>query len=267
MRIALALFCLCTSPALAMETPWQDLAPNVRARLISNDQITAQGTTLVGLELDMPPAVRTYWRVPGETGIPTEFDFSASQGVDGHVVEWPMPRIDAVAGYTDFTYFGSVVLPVELALSGRTARIDVSVLLGICSDVCVPAQARFDLALDFAKPDRGQGARLRQALAEVPLPWTQGPAPIGDVRLAPDGTALTLAVQGADLDAASLIATFADGVPLVGAPQKSPEPNLVTMPLLGTEAEKGLEGQPVQIIFDTPDGPFALTRTVLPAAF
>ena len=51
----LALLCPLAAPASAGETPWQDIAPGVQLRLISAGQVRADGTTLVGLEIDMPP--------------------------------------------------------------------------------------------------------------------------------------------------------------------------------------------------------------------
>ena len=46
-------------------------------------------TLLAGLQLDMPANTKTYWRVPGETGIPSEFDFSASVGLTSGTIDWP----------------------------------------------------------------------------------------------------------------------------------------------------------------------------------
>src|SRR5258708_7549343 len=75
------LLALSATPAFAGATPWQDVAPGARLRLISSDTRAADGTTTIGLELDMPDADKTYWRLPGETGIPTEIDVTGSSGV------------------------------------------------------------------------------------------------------------------------------------------------------------------------------------------
>src|SRR4051794_13151584 len=99
-------------PVQAGETAWQEVAPGVNLRLISSGQIKPDGTTLVGLELDMPETNKTYWRVPGETGLPTELDFSGSTGVHGHKILWPYPTRHETADYLDYVYFGPVVLPV-----------------------------------------------------------------------------------------------------------------------------------------------------------
>src|SRR3569833_2163593 len=94
---------LAASPALAGATAWQDIAPGVRARLISADTVTG-GTTRAGLELDLPAGTHTYWRIPGETGIPAEFDFAGSTGLGAPVIDWPYPEIDHTGGYLGYIY-------------------------------------------------------------------------------------------------------------------------------------------------------------------
>ena len=79
--ILLGIFASLLSPAFAAETAWQDVAPGVRLRLISTGVVKPDGTTLLGLEIDMPETTKTYWRVPGDTGLPTVLDFTASTGV------------------------------------------------------------------------------------------------------------------------------------------------------------------------------------------
>src|SRR5579862_6591835 len=91
--VLFALVTLAAAPALAAATPWQDIAPGARARLISSDTLV-NGATLAGLELDLPQTSNTYWRIPGEGGIPTVIDFSASQGVSAPTIVWPFPGIE-----------------------------------------------------------------------------------------------------------------------------------------------------------------------------
>ena len=152
MRIpALRLIPLLFTPAIAAETPWQEIAPGAKVRLVSSDVLKPDGTTMVALEIDMPEATNTYWRVPGETGIPTEFDFTASSGVTGHEVLWPFPLIETKTGYVDFVYRGPTVLPVELKLDGKTADIRLGIVMGVCSDICVPVTATFQLPLSLRR--------------------------------------------------------------------------------------------------------------------
>jgi DsbC/DsbD-like thiol-disulfide interchange protein len=96
--LSLLLPILAAGPALAAATPWQQVAPGARLRLISSDERAPDGTTLVGLELDMPEAYKTYWRRPGEVGIPTELDLTGSAGVGALAIAWPFPRAETGAG-------------------------------------------------------------------------------------------------------------------------------------------------------------------------
>lgn len=251
-------------PALAGETPWQEVAPGVKIRLISSGQIKDDGTTLVGLEIDMPENTKTYWRVPGDTGLPTELDFAGSTAISSHQVLWPYPTRYEADGYLDYVYFGPTMLPVELKVTPGTPDVEVSAVLGICSDICVPAQASFSLPLDDAKADMPNGLRLRQAVAAVPIAWDGSAEPIGEVSLRPADGMLAIEITDPDLDPASLIAATASGEPIFGAPQKSPEPNLVLIPILGKSHQAGLENQDVQLTFMTSMGAYVVTRSIKP---
>ena len=253
---------LLAGPAHADETAWQEVAPGVKLRLISTGQIKADGTTLIGIEIDMPETNKTYWRVPGDTGLPTELDFAGSTGVLGHQILWPYPVRHETEDYLDYAYFGPTILPVELTVEPGSPHIELSAILGVCSDICVPAQARFSLSLADAEPDRPNGLRIRQALATAPMEWQGDPQPIGNVELWRDAAMLAVHVGDSELDPASLIAATESGEPLFGTPQKSPEPNLVLIPILGKADELDLENQAVQLTFLTGMGAFEVRRTI-----
>jgi len=252
---------LTTAPVLAGETAWQQVSPEARLRLISSDVLTADGRTSIGLEIDMPMSTNTYWRVPGETGIPTQLDFAGSTGVKGHEMAWPYPLIETKTGYVDYVYRGPTVLPVDLQLEGGKADLKVHVLMGICSDVCVPVTAEFELPLDFRNADRAQGLRLAQAEALQPIAWTGAE---GAVSVGYDAAAEALAVRidDAAIEPLSLIADRGPDGQLFGAPQKSPDGKLVLLPLLGGDDGKPPEGKTVRLTFMTGQGPFWLDRRV-----
>jgi DsbC/DsbD-like thiol-disulfide interchange protein len=263
MRIpALLLMATLSFPASAGETPWQEIAPGARARLISADVLKPDGSTMLGLEIDMPATSNTYWRVPGETGIPTQLDFTGSSGVLGHEILWPYPLVETRTGYVDFVYRGPTVLPVELRLDGKVADLKVAVTMGVCSDICVPATASFALPLDFSAPDRSQGLRIAQAVALTPMDWPDQRDPIAFIGYDAAARALAVAVSDPDVDPLSLIVDAGEAGQLFGAPQKSPDGKLVLLPLLGGESSRGVEGMPVRLTFMTEMGPFSLERRI-----
>ncbi len=256
----LALICAlaAASPVLAAATDWQDVAPETRVRLISADQPDANGKILAGLEIDMPPSFKTYWRVPGETGIPITLDLTGSTGIAAHQMLWPYPKIDLSQGFVDFVYYGPTVLPLELTADGQPIDLKLSAIMGICSDICVPVQASFRLMIDPTKPDAGQGVRLAQALANVPLPGDE--AAVGEVFATPEG--LAVALNSTEIDPASVIAAGpGDSALLFGAPQKSPDKSLVLLPLLGGD-ETQVVGQTIEITYMTPSGPYVVVRKI-----
>jgi DsbC/DsbD-like thiol-disulfide interchange protein len=254
------------SPAIGGETAWQEIAPGVKARLVSNGVLRSDGTTMVGFEIDMPPDTKTYWRIPGETGIPTEVRLEGSTGIAGHTIHWPYPTIDTARGFLDYAYFGPTVLPVEVAVENGAAMVDMQVTLGVCSDICVPAHAEFSLPLDFSKPDQGQLIRIGQAMAETPIPWNEPGEPIGKVWFDPTANALAVAIGDPEVDGASIIADIGNPAILFGTPQKSPDGRTVLLPLLGSSSGAALEGKPVRLTFMTGMGPFETERRIANSA-
>lgn len=260
--MAAALLLAAAGPCAAAATDWQQLAPDTRVRLIASEKLEADGTTLAAIELDMPLSTNTYWRVPGESGIPAKLDLSGSKGIVGQQFLWPFPEISVKAGYTDYVYYGPVVIPVRLSVDARAARLEAALTLGICSDICVPAQALFSLPLDFNRPDAGEDIRIAQAMAHIPIPWAGAADPVGEPRFDPAEGMLWIPYDPAEVDPGSLIADASESGHLFGAPQKSPQENVVGLPLLGADKSGDLVGGSIRILFMTSNGPFEVERRV-----
>lgn len=243
------------SPALAAETEWQEVAPDVRVRLVAEGVRKPDGTTLLGLEVDMPAHYKTYWRVPGETGIATQIDWTGSEGIADAAILYPYPVREEVGGYLDYVYHGPTVLPVTARLDGRSVKAHAKVTMGICSDICVPVMA--DFALDFApgKADAGNGIRIAQALSQVPLGWDK-PDSFGPLIHDKTGKGLVVPVLDASIDPASLIAATQDGEPLFGVPQKSPEQRSVFLPIRDNDADASLAEKSIHLTFMADSGPY-----------
>jgi DsbC/DsbD-like thiol-disulfide interchange protein len=257
---------LAVLPAAAAETDWTEIGPGVRARLIASDVLRSGGTTLIALEVEMPASTKTYWRIPGEAGIPTEIDSSASTGVDRATILWPYPTVDTSDGYLEYVYYGHLVLPIELAVVGDAPVLRAAITMGICDEVCVPAMMDIALPLDFTKPDPAQGLRISQAVAETPMAWSDPEDPIASVAWDGSANALAVGLGTPDVDASSVIADAGSAGPVFGAPQKSPDGRTVFLPLLGGGDPGGLVGEPIQLTFMTPMGAFETSRRVQPAA-
>ena len=134
--------------------------------------------------------------------------------------------------------------------------------MGVCSDICMPASAAFACRWISPSPMRGQAIRIDQALANTPIDWTGPGNPVGELTYDKATGLLHVPVDTREIDPASLIAVGAASDLLFGAPQKSPEPGVVTLPLLGGDDGQDIGDKLVQLLFMTPEGPFEVSRPV-----
>ncbi|MCY1127718.1 protein-disulfide reductase DsbD family protein [Frigidibacter sp. RF13] len=149
-------------PSAAQNLP-DDL---IRAEILPGWQ-TEDGTRMAALHLTFAPGWKTYWRSPGEAGIPPEFDWSASQNVGSVRLHWPRPQVYEISGYRTLVYPDELVLPVEIiaAAPGQPVTLSASVNLGVCDEICVPVS--FSVSADLSGTSAPDPA-IRAALAQMP---------------------------------------------------------------------------------------------------
>ena len=160
----IALLILALPSAATARTASQDEV--LSAALLPGWQ-TGTGAHMAGLRLDLAPGWKTYWRSPGDAGIPPQFDWSGSENLKSVRIHWPAPVVFHTNGYQTIGYKGGVVLPVELVARdpSRPVVLRAKVELGICRDICVPAW--LDLSAEVAAPGAPDAA-IRAALAARP---------------------------------------------------------------------------------------------------
>jgi DsbC/DsbD-like thiol-disulfide interchange protein len=159
---------IAAAPSLAARSDWA-VADNSKLRLLIAG---AAGPKLSGgIEILLDPGWHTYWRNPGETGVPPSFDFSASENVSSVEVFYPAPeRFDDGASfsliYRDEVVFPIAVTPVDRS---RPVHLKLAASFGACDQICVPTRAAADLNVPIAAPaDPLADARLALYLARVP---------------------------------------------------------------------------------------------------
>ncbi|MCO6048556.1 hypothetical protein NGM99_01965 [Mesorhizobium sp. RP14(2022)] len=139
-------------------------------RLITAGPAADDGSLRGILEIDLKPGWKTYWRDPGEAGVPPSLDVSKSENVGGAEIAFPAPeRHDD--GYGPWAGYGaSVSLPVtfRIADTAKPWRLQADAFLGICQTICVPVQASFALSSD-QRDDAEDKAAVEAAFKALPM--------------------------------------------------------------------------------------------------
>ncbi len=122
-------------------------------RLIADAEgMDDKGRIWLGLHIRLGPGWKTFWRNPGEAGVPPQFDWQESENIQTAEVRWPAPHRFTSYGFDNFGYQDEVVLPVRLQASSETqatvARLNLAYM--ICQRICVPMQAKLALNLPAA---------------------------------------------------------------------------------------------------------------------
>jgi DsbC/DsbD-like thiol-disulfide interchange protein len=169
--MATASFCLAGPPAAqAQDASDWDAQAHAEARLIAGAMVKTADATFVraGVEIKLDPGWKTYWRDPGDSGMPPTLDFSGSDNVKSVTVLWPAPqRFPDGAGGNSIGYLDHVVLPLRVTPVNAAKPSALRLKLGyeICGNMCIPVESNLKLPLS------GNGAEettLEKAEIRVP---------------------------------------------------------------------------------------------------
>ena len=155
---------------------------HVEARLVTERASAQPGKPItVGLQLRMAPHWHTYWKNPGDSGLPTRIHWVLPAGWKAGEIQWPYPKPLPIGPLMNYGYEDEVVLLVDLtppANAARTAAITARAEWLVCKDVCIPEKGDLDLALPVSAQEgafdpSGQLAieRSRKSLPVEPAGW------------------------------------------------------------------------------------------------
>src|ERR1700737_3907636 len=264
LRAALCCAATLLASSLAIEARAQDASPWQRdghsaVRLLAGSR---SGAVLMGgIAFALQPGWKTYWRTPGDSGVPPRFDFSKSDNIEAVTVLWPAPtQFDDGAGGHSLGYKGQVVLPLRIVAKNAdkpvTLRADIN--YAVCEKLCIPVEANAELAITSVAST--EDSALFAALDTVPKPANVGdpnPLTIRDVKrdgkstvlvevVSPDAQKISLFVEGPTPDwglpipspvehsppGVKRFAFQLDGVP----PGENPEGAALKLTLIGGDA-------------------------------
>ncbi len=156
--------------AVAEMTNWVDLGGG-RARLVSIFN-PVSGAVEGIIDVELLPGWTTYWRNPGEAGIPPNFDFSSSKGVAVNTPEFPVPIAKTDAGIVTIGYKKHVAFPFTATplISPLSGKLKLDMLIGVCEAICIPAVASFEQDLsNLNKSDLLSTSLINTARNGVPV--------------------------------------------------------------------------------------------------
>ena len=163
--LSIALVCLATATAAPAESPQ---GTRVRGEILPGWQLP-DGSRVAAIRLTLAPGWKTYWRSPGDAGIPPQFGWAGSENLRAVGISWPTPEVFDQYGMRSIGYSDTVILPLSIAPrdTGQPVRVEAALEIGVCHDVCVPEQLR--LSATFAGNSTQPSAAIAAALAERPF--------------------------------------------------------------------------------------------------
>jgi len=191
-----ALF-LALAALMPVAAPAEQLPEVVQRAEVLPGWRTPEGTHIAALHLTLAPGWKTYWRAPGEAGIPPRFDWAGSENLANVRMHWPRPQLFELNGLTTVGYHDELILPLELSPRNAAEPIVLmaDVEMGVCNEVCIPVSLKLDAHLTAAAG--GPDAAIRAALNDRPEPAAR--AGVRDVRCAVepirDGMRLTASID------------------------------------------------------------------------
>lgn len=113
--------------------------PDIKADLMTGDFESGGRELWLGVRLNFGPGWKTYWKSPGDAGLPTEFDWSGSSNVVDAEVNWPVPSRLSILGFETIGYDREVLFPVRIKVRDPAVetRIDLKLAIYACSTICV----------------------------------------------------------------------------------------------------------------------------------
>ncbi|WP_460479036.1 protein-disulfide reductase DsbD family protein [Comamonas humi] len=188
------------SPAAASPASPVVTTPRVRAELVAQapDGIAPGKPLQLGLLLEHQPEWHTYWKNPGDSGLPTQLDWQLPAGWDAGEIAWPTPHPIRIGSLVNYGYEGKVLLPVPVQVSTMFApaagQREVTVQLHaqwlVCRVECIPEQGDFSLTLPLAGTTALFAADFAAAAKQAPV------ALKGESRATVDGDFLQLSASG-----------------------------------------------------------------------
>ena len=148
----------------------------VRGELLAHapEGATPGSQVWLGLQLTHTPEWHTYWKNSGDSGLPTELQWTLPAGVTAGAIAWPTPRKFPLGTLANYGYNGTVLLPVPLTIdpsfTGTHLDVQLSAAWLACRKECIPEEGQYTLRIPVQGSTALNGAAFDAALAAAPRP-------------------------------------------------------------------------------------------------
>lgn len=180
-RLLALLLALTAAPAFAQAPTAVVETDNVRAELLAEVSAVKPGEPFwVGLRQTIRPKWHTYWKNPGESGLPTEIAWQLPEGAKAGPIVWPRPHLFDVGGVINYGFKDEAVLLVQItppAGASGSFKLAAHANWLVCEDVCIPEDGKFELTLPVTTAGGPAPPAMRaifdKARQDVPVssPW------------------------------------------------------------------------------------------------
>ncbi len=250
------------------ESPWADQTDS-KVRVVSA-AVTKDGSAApyAAIQLRMDPGWKTYWRNPGDSGVPPTFDWSGSKNLKSAEVLYPAPHRFADANGTAIGYDGEVVFPVRITPENAGEPVDLSLSFeyGLCKNLCIPNSVSLNVMLP---PDLGKGNAMliETALDGVPQAEKADALPrIASVTANLDGPKPGLEIEALFPKGASGTDLFIDNPDIAVPVSKALGPvedgkQRFSVTFYSPEEAAAIKGKPLRMVLVSDDGSTETTWT------
>ncbi len=134
------------------------------------------GEILAGVRIRLGPGWKTYWKFPGDAGVPPSFDWTGSQNLASAEVQWPAPKRFVSYGETIIGYEDEVIFPIKIRPrdSKESISLSLSLFYAVCRNVCVPVQIEASASLEPGAVSKQHRKDLDHFLDRVPKEKVEG---------------------------------------------------------------------------------------------
>ncbi|WP_231402388.1 protein-disulfide reductase DsbD family protein [Caenimonas aquaedulcis] len=178
----------------------------VRAELMAHapDGVDPGKKVWVGLQLAHQPEWHTYWRNSGDSGLPTQLEWTLPPGVTAGEIAWPVPKKIPVGNLANYGYEGTVLLPVPLTITpafkpsvlGSDLDVKLKAQWLVCRKECIPEEGEFALKIPVKSSTAINTKAFQAAFEAQPRPVLAGTQVITESNARVDGDSIKLSVQG-----------------------------------------------------------------------